>query len=281
MMHHTLTALTSLLLAQWEDGWVDSNGAASVDHASSSTAALSDTGAAPSGLLADALRERLDFLCHPETLKELLLNIHIVWAGIFIALGLFSVIHGWRWRKVTVVALAAIAGMWGASQVAGGAQGAQIMAAAVAVITGIVAWPFMRYAAALFGGLAGAFAGANIWTAIGQAPEQHYVGALIGFVFVCMLALTAFRSVIIALTTVVGATMLVMGSLAALLTIDMWRDGLLETINDTPLLVPILTGAVIVVGAVMQYGGGLKGLNTMADRAHAPIEKKPVEAKAH
>lgn len=274
MMHHTLSALASVLVTQFEDGWANSNGAASVETT------VTNTGAAPSGLLLKALRDRLDFLCHHETLKELLLSINIVWAGIFIALGVLSVTNGWRWRKIVVVALAAIAGMWGAAQVASEAQGAQIMAAAVAVITGIVAWPFMRYAAALFGGLAGAFAGANLWTTIGQAPEQSHVGALIGFVFVCMLALTAFRSVIIALTTIVGATMLVMGSLAALLTVDMWRTGLLETMRNTPSLTPILTGAVIVVGAVLQYGGGLKGLNTMADRAQAPIGKKPAEAKA-
>ena len=253
-------------------------GATFLAQAEGETAATAGT--APSSMLLTALRERLDFLCHPETLKPILLEINIVWAAIFAVLGIMCVTHGYQWRKWIIVALAALAGMWGASQLADDVQGAQFMAASIAVITGVVAWPLMRYAAALFGGLAGGFAGANIWTAIGQAPEQHYVGALLGLVIVSMLALTAFRSVIIALTSIVGATMFIMGAIALLLAINMWRDGLLTTIENTPMLVPILIGSTMVVGAVWQFGGGYKGLNTMADRANGPIGKKPAEAKA-
>ncbi len=273
MMHSTYQLLVSTFLAQSEGGW------SSGESATTSTTHTVDSSLPPSDMLFTALRDRLDFLCHPDMLKGLLLEVSAVWAAIFIVLGAMCVTNGFRWRKWIVVALAALAGMWIASQVATNVQGAPAMAASIAIITGVVAWPFMRYAAALFGGLAGAFAGANIWTAIGQAPEQYYVGALLGLIIVSMAALTAFRSVIIALTTIVGSTMLVLGGLAGLLQVGQWQSGVISSMESTPQLVPILVGSVLVIGAVLQFGGGLKGLNTMSDRAHAPIGKKPVEAK--
>jgi len=131
----------------------------------------------------------------------------------------------------------------------------------------VLAWPLMRYSAALFGGLAGAFAGANIWTAAGADPSLHHFGAIIGLVVIGMLAFLTFRSVVIVLTSVGGAVLFVLGAMALLVHISSFRNGLLNGIADNPMIIPVVAGCAALIGAVIQFGGGFKGLSEMADKA--------------
>lgn len=238
-----------------------------------------DASGTPFGVLSDQLRQNLDLLARPDALATVLGQINMVWSVIFIVVGGLCVLHGYRWHKILMVVLAAIAGVW-AGTVLGDRIGSEAIAATcLAVLFAVLAWPLMRYAVALFGGLAGAFAGANLWSALGQDPSQHWVGGMVGLIVVGMLAFMTFRTVVVALTTVGGATLLGCGAGAALLHVESWRGGILDALGQNPLIFPILVASAAALGAVFQLGGGVRGLNERANKAD-PKKAKAAQAKA-
>ena len=250
---------------------------AQVSPDAGSTAALPDPGPSPLAIFSDASVRRADLLNHPEKLAQVLTDLNIVWAVIFMVLGGICVFNGYRWHKLVIVLLAGLGGVWAGVEF-GDSIGAQtIVATSLGLLAAMLAWPLLRYAASLFGGLAGAFAGANIWTAIGQPPEQHYVGAIVGLIIVGMLAFLAFRGVVVILTTVGGATLLTLGSISAMIEVEAWRTAIINSMTEHPVVVPFIVGSVAVIGAVLQIGGGLRGLNSLANNANAP---KKAAAKA-
>ncbi len=236
---------------------------------------FSDTGENPLALLQSALAGRLDLLNHPGRLVDTLHQINGVWAVIFLILGAICVFNGLRWHKGVIIILAgmlgALAGLWVGDKMNGGHQ---VAAPALALLFMVVALPGLRFAVALFGGLAGAFIGANGWTASGGDESIHYVGALVGLVVVGMLAFMAFKFVIVLFTTVVGATMMSVGALTVMLRVDAWNEPLVESLHNNPLIVPLLVGVSSLVGIVVQEGGGMKGLNDKANKASSGAEKK-------
>lgn len=279
-MQTVLRALTSVL-AQLGDSANDTiaTGASrtdSVDHAARNTGAiLADTGENAIGVMNHVLRTKLDFLNHPQALTEMVTQINVVWAAIFLIIGTLCVIHGYKWHKTVILALAGMLGVWAGLTIGQRIGETTVVAACMSVLFVVLSWPLLKYSVALFGGLAGAFLGANLWTALGYPPADHHYGALIGLIVAGMLAFTAFRTVVIALTTVGGATLLTVGGLAALLQVESWRGALIGGLESKPLLVPVIAAVVAATGAVIQAGGGFSGMNACANRADPKSRKKP------
>lgn len=264
--------MTSAMLMLAQQGTGATSGAGPENTSPASGAAF-DTGENPVGMFNGALREQLDILNHPDSLSTLLLQMNTVWAVIFIIVGIMCVLHGYRWHKALIVVLAGMSGVW-LGYLLGEHVGSVVIAAVCSsVLLAILAWPMMRYAVALFGGLAGAFAGANIWTATGHDPGGHATGALIGLLVVGMLAFLTFRFVVITLTTIGGASLLVFGAMAGLLQIESWRGGILDSMEGNPLIVPVVVGSAAVIGAVWQFGGGARGMAAMANKADTSKKK--------
>ncbi len=217
-----------------------------------------------------------DFLNDPTTLTDVLSQMHFLWALIFSVTGVLCVTNGYKWHRGLIVLLAAILGVYSGTVFGERIGSVNIVAACTAVLFAVVAWPMLRYSVALFGGLAGAFAGANAWTALGFPTAQHQYGAVIGLIVVGMLAFMAFRVVVILLTSIGGSAMLVMGAIAALMEVQAWKSGLLEALTANHLVVPIITASVAAIGMVYQFGGGVTGLNAMAAKADpkaVPVKK--------
>lgn len=242
-------------------------------------ATLPDPGPSPLTIFSDSSVRRADMLNHPESLAQALSDLNIVWAVIFIVLGGICVFNGYRWHKIVIVLLAGLGGVWAGVEFGDDIGNQNVTAAGLGVLAAVLAWPLLRYAASLFGGLAGAFAGANVWTAIGQPPDQHYVGAIVGLIIVGMLAFLAFRGVVVILTTVGGSTLLCLGAIAAMLEVEAWRDAVIDGMTEHTTVVPFVVGSVAVIGAVLQIGGGLKGLNTLSNNADT-AKKQPANAAA-
>ncbi|MFI4855213.1 MAG: hypothetical protein ACIAQF_09605 [Phycisphaerales bacterium JB065] len=243
-----------------------------------STAALPDPGPSPIAIFSDASIRRADILNHPDKLAQALTDLNIVWAVIFMVLGAICVFNGYRWHKIVIVLLAGLGGVWAGVEFGDDIGAQTIVATSLGLLAAMLAWPLLRYAASLFGGLAGAFAGANIWTAINQPPEQHYVGAIVGLIIVGMLAFLAFRGVVVILTTVGGSTLLCLGAISAMIEVEAWRNAIINGMTEHPVVVPFVVGSVAVIGAVLQIGGGLKGLNSLSNNANAT--KKPAAKTA-
>jgi ABC-type transport system involved in cytochrome c biogenesis permease component len=86
-----------------------------------------------------------------------------------------------------------------------------------------------------------------------------------------------FRMVVVVLTTIGGATLLGLGAGASLLQVEAWREGILRSLTDNPLIFPVMVGCAAGMGAVYQLGGGVKGLNERANKADP---KKAPKARA-
>lgn len=218
--------------------------------------------------LAQALKGRIDLLCHPDSAIQPLTELHLVWAVVFVFIGALCVLNGYRWHKTVIVVLAALGGVTLGLSLGPklGAHGA-ITAGAAAALIAIVSLPLMRYTAALLAGLAGGFAGANIWTAVTADSSQHFFGAVIGLIVLGMLAFVAFRIVIIAFTSILGSVLLTTGVLSALLKVPEMHPGLVSSLSESPRILPILVGVVATIGFVVQQAGGFKGLNEAANKA--------------
>jgi len=233
-----------------------------------SAEALSETGENPIFIFNGALTGRLDALNHPEHLLSALSDIHPVWAVIFVIVGALSIVHGYRWHKPLVLVLSALLGVGAGTFIGEQIGGAHAIAAAsTSLLFVVLALPGLKFAVALFGGLAGAFAGANAWTAFGGDPSLHHMGSVIGLIVLGMLAFMTFRVVIVLFTSIGGTVFLLFGALALMLRVESWQNGIASALETKPLILPMIAIVIACVGVVLQLGGGFKGLNAAADRA--------------
>lgn len=226
---------------------------------------LSEVGLNPFRLFLDNMH-RLDILSRPDELIDVLQQLHIVWAGIFVTVGLLSVINGYRWHKWIVITVAFLTGMGLGFLMSRSMESSLIVAACVGVLTAVVAWPLMKYAIAACGGLAGAFVGANVWSIAQMPPDTYYAGALIGLVAFGLLSFILYRVVIVAMTCIAGAVVLVIGAVTLLIQVEAWQPALREDFSGNPIILPLIVLVTAVIGFVMQQdafakkpeGGGAK-----------------------
>ncbi len=247
---------------------------ASILHAVPSLLAQSDSESTsawmgtPMALVRLVRESKVDFLNRAEDLSAALDQLGLLWAVIFIILGSICVINGYRWHKTVVLVLAILSGAAigvMASEHVG--VSAEVCGTMTAILFSVIAWPIMKVTIALFAGAAGAFCGANVWTAIGQPADQHHIGSIIGLVALAMLAFIAYRLVVIVFTAVGGASLLVLGTLAALMNVEAWRGPIEQSLTENSRMVSMVAGVIAIVGIVVQQGGGIKGLMESADKA--------------
>lgn len=215
------------------------------------TQVLTEAGLSPFQLFFDD-SQRLDILSHPETLLDTLQQLHVVWAGIFVITGILSVLNGYRWHKWIVIIVAFVAGMGFGHAITQSVESRLVISACMGVLAAVIAWPMMKYAIAVCGGLAGAFVGAHIWTALDYPADMYHSGALLGLVVFGMLAFILYRVVIIAMTCIAGASILTLGIVAGMMHIEPWQESLREDFMANPILLPMLALVAAVVGFVVQ-----------------------------
>lgn len=228
--------------------------------------AMREVGMNPINLFMEKM-PRMDLLNHPGELLDTLGQLHLVWAGIFITAGLFTVLNGYRWHRTIVIVCTFLTGM-GIGHAASKSMDVNLLVSAcIGCLAAVVAWPMMKYAIAACGGLAGAFVGANLWTALNQPPDTYYAGALIGLVAFGLLSFIFYKWVIVAMTCIAGAFVLVMGAITVLIHVESWDTALRQDFTSNPALIPLLVLVAAVIGFVVQQnavlapagGGGNKG----------------------
>jgi len=214
---------------------------------------MREAGMSPLKLFSDEF-PRLDLLNHPDELLDALAQLHLVWAGIFITAGLFAVLNGYRWHRTIVMVCTFFTGLGFGYAISQSVDVSLMIGACVGVLAAVLAWPLMKYAIALCGGLAGAFIGANLWTALNQPPDTYYAGALIGLVAFGLLSFILYRVVIIVMVCVIGAFILVMGAITCMIHIESWDTALRQGFVENPTLIPLLVLVTAVIGIVVQQG---------------------------
>lgn len=202
---------------------------------------------------------RLDILNHPDQLLDLLSGIHVVVAGVLFVVGILCVLNGYRWHRWVVVVCAFLSGFglgWVMSQ---HMQQPYIVAGALALMAAVIANPLLRFAVAIFGGLTGAFIGANLWTGLGYADDNHWAGALMGLILVGMASFLMFRHVVMLFTSIGGGAMAVCGGVSLLLYVPSWREGLSQAITNNQIVIPLLVAVAAVIGFTFQHAQSARG----------------------
>jgi len=209
-----------------------------------------------------AMFSRPDTLAQPEALVEHLQALSVVWAVVFLIVGLMCMLNGYRFYRFATVAIALLIGLFAGYWVGQQIQAPFIVAGCLGLLLGALAFPLMKFAVAIFGGIAGAFIGANLWAGIASAANKststeipvdaYWIGALVGLMLCGMLAFILFKLSVVLFTSVSGATIAVLGGLALLLSFDPWHDTIKSGLTASQLVVPLLVFVPAVIGLILQ-----------------------------
>lgn len=209
---------------------------------------------------------RIDALTHPNEVVEALTALSVVWAVVFLVVGVLCLLNGYKFHKVVTVLLALVIGLfcgyWMSLRLH--IQAPYLVAGCLGTLLAVVAFPLVKYAVAAIGGLAGAFVGANAWSSIAavsghaQATEHHWIGALIGLIVCGMLAFILFKFSVVVTTSVSGAMFAVFGGIALLLNLP--NTGLQQSISNSlqshAIVLPLLVMVPAVIGLILQENWG-------------------------
>ncbi|MDY6914660.1 MAG: hypothetical protein SVT52_09435 [Planctomycetota bacterium] len=182
-------------------------------------------------------------------------------AVLLLACGLVYLLQGWKVFKILVVVNAAVLGVLAGAQL-GGMLGGRNMplfgAIACALLFAALAWPLMKFAVSIMGGLVGSFLGFGLWRYITDATgrvdlnQYAWTGALIGLLTLGLLAFVIFRQVIVIFTSVQGAVLAVSGIVSVLLKYPSIHEELAEALNTNNRLLPLLIAVPAVIGFAFQ-----------------------------
>jgi hypothetical protein len=203
---------------------------------------------------------RADSLAHPAEMLKALHTLSVVWAVVFLIVGLLCLFNGYKFHRAVTIAMAAFIGLFAGYMLSQSMniKAPYVVAGCLGVLLAVVAWPLMKYAVAVIGGLSGAFLGANIWTSIAllsdhpDAAQHHWVGAFMGLVIFGMLAFVVFNLSVMLLTSISGATFAVLGALALLLNIEGLRPSMQSSLSAHGVIIPMLVVVPAVIGLILQ-----------------------------
>ncbi|MFK7788522.1 MAG: hypothetical protein AB8C95_03370, partial [Phycisphaeraceae bacterium] len=212
---------------------------------------------------------------------------------VFVVVGLVCLLKGYTFHKIMTVAilviLGAMLGYWMGLEIQGPPF---VVAGCVAALLAVLAFPLMKYAIAVLGGLSGAFIGSNLWAGFGRVldasaqqridtqgqevaassmivraaevmpADAYWVGALIGLIGCGFAAFALSKITIHLFTSVSGSTVAVFGVIALLLSIETFRDTVASELTRSALVIPLLVFVPAVIGFLIQekasgaWGGG-------------------------
>jgi hypothetical protein len=174
-------------------------------------------------------------------------------AALFIPLGLVSLFYGLKLFRGMVVAYAvivgALAGQMVAARFAVHPAGGMIVGG---LVFGALAWPLLKYAAVLLGGLAGALLAAVLVFSWSGDPVHIVGAAAVGFVVGLVLGALMFRAIIIFMTSVLGAHLVVVGVIVLVTAFGAVGDAVLAGLEAKRFFLPVLVGVPAVIGIVYQ-----------------------------
>ena len=128
----------------------------------------------------------------------------------------------------------------------------------------MLAWPTMKYAVCLMGGLAGSLLGFGIWVYAAHATNNvesiryAWAGAVLGLVVLGLLAFIVFRVTVISWTSFQGAVMVLAGSLALLLKHQQFHESIYRTFSGNVHLLPLLVAVPAGIGFIFQDASAIK-----------------------
>ena len=254
------------MLAQQSSAPANSTGAKVVDAAA---AVAADTGSSTLMEISNLFEAVTtifssgDALANTDTLLTGMSNLGMVWATIFLVVGLLTLFNGYRWYRVATIVTALLLGLFAGYALGKQVEAPFIVAGCFGALFGVIAFPLMKYVVAVLGGLTGAFVGANLWSSIaltagkiqGQtalSADLYWVGALVGLIVCGMLAFVLWKLSIVIYTSVSGSTLAVIGGIALLISIEPLHQPIADALTRSRMVVPLLVFVPAAIGLVLQ-----------------------------
>jgi len=167
-------------------------------------------------------------------------------AGLIIV-GIVYLLFGYQIFKAVVLINAAVVGAYIGAYLGQEGDAATIGGVICAVAAAAIAWPTMKYAVAIMGGLFGALLGASIWRGVNLDPNLIWAGALMGLAGFGMVSFIVFRGSVMMYTSLQGAFMMVFGILGL---IYQYSDGA-KQVSEHLKIQPVLLPAAIFIPALL------------------------------
>lgn len=204
----------------------------------------------------------VDMLAQPRSLVDHLQQLSIVWAVVFIVVGMICLLSGGKHYKSVSVALAFFIGLFVGYWLDKRIGTPYVVAGSLGILLAVAAYPAMKYTVAVFGGLVGAFVGANMWVGLAHAlnkgagaqmpADAYWVGAVIGLIICGMLAFSVFQFSCVLFTSVTGATIAMLGLFCLLLSFEPWQAGVASGLTANQVVVPLLVFVPALIGLILQ-----------------------------
>jgi hypothetical protein len=181
-------------------------------------------------------------------------------AVIVIAFGLILLFHGWRIYKTLVVISFAMIGLF-LGKLIGDKAGAPLWGAVVGMVAmGFISIPLMQWAISILGAIAGGALTASFWYAAEMPDKYILAGALIGVIAGGMISFIVVRAAVTLFTSLQGAILVVLGTLALLAAWDPIATKIESIYYDqkwfVPALLTVITAAGIYIQMKFNKGGG-------------------------
>lgn len=174
-------------------------------------------------------------------------------AAILVAAGIVYLVFGVKIYRYLITLNALVIGAYVGGLIGGKADAAVAGGIIGGIAGAAAAWPLMKYAVAIEGGICGAFVGACLWRMCGQEPAFAWAGALTGLVALGMFSFILFRSSIILYMSIQGAAMLVFGALGLAYKYPDVAQSLSQSMTGKPFLLPMLVFLPMLGGLIYQY----------------------------
>jgi hypothetical protein len=121
------------------------------------------------------------------------------------------------------------------------------------VLSAAVAWPFMKYAVALMGGIFGALMGVSLWRTTGLEAHLSWAGALSGLVGFGLLSFIVFRLSVMTFMSLQGSVMLIFGVLGLIYKYQSVAPQVDVNMVSKPFLLPLAIFVPAVLGILYQH----------------------------
>ena len=204
----------------------------------------------------ETILNSLDLFRRPDEILRMLTSLPIVAAVVVTVVGAACVFRGYKWHKAVVVLLSLLLGFAVGRMISQDVGKSAVVAISLGVLLAAIASPLLKYAVAVFAGIAGAGIGATAWSFFNPGETSlAWAGAGMGFITLALLSFIFFRIVVIIFTSVGGAAMMVMGLAALLLHIESVSTQVQEQLSLHPGVLPLLVVTAAVLGIVHQQGG--------------------------
>jgi hypothetical protein len=180
-------------------------------------------------------------------------------AGVLLILGIVSLLYGLRIVKGVVIVYSSIVGsalgLWLTNDVLVQPDYWWIGLIAGGLVMGILAWPLANVFIGIYGAMAGGLAGYAVTHAVGD-ERLMVLGVVLGMIFGGVLAAMVFRFMVIVTTSVLGAHLAVVGTVALLYCVDRISGSLHQSLESQQYLLPLLTAVPALIGIVYQLYRG-------------------------